>query len=379
MTQTEQREPVLSQAEGKNPCNSLPRLHAECCSILLRVKHLVRAAFLLLPLALPLSAQAPPNNSYPPPIPLWNGAAPGALGDTETDKPRMYAFLPATRSTTAAILIIPGGGYQNVGLGYEGFEIAEWFNQQGMAAFVLDYRVAPYRYPVEIDDGRRAMRLIRAHATDYGIDPHRLGVLGSSAGGHLASSLGTHCGAESAASVGTAADPSHESDPIDALECRPDFMVLAYPVISMQLPVAHAGSRKNLLGPNPDPALEREYSNDLAVTAATPPTFLFATERDPVVPVLNSLSFYQALQKVNVAAELHLYDYANHGCGLCGDIPSLSTWPLLLHNWLIVQGWLPANAPPAPTPSPRGPFWPQGFTGPGMPKPQAPVSPPPAP
>jgi acetyl esterase/lipase len=337
--------------------------------ILLRVKSLLCSALLPLALAFPLHAQAPPPNSRYPSTPLWGGAAPGALGDSEADKPRMYTFLPGTRSTNAAILVIPGGGYKNVAIGFEGFEVAQWFNQQGMAAFVLDYRVAPYHYPVEIDDGRRAMRLIRAHAEEYGIDPHRLGVVGFSAGGHLASSLGTHC--ESAAAVPSApsqTEPQHAVDSVDSIDCRPDFMVLGYPVISMQLPLAHPGSRMNLLGPNPDPALEHEYSNDLAVTQGTPPTFLFATTKDPVVPVENSLDFYRALERAKVPAELHIYDYANHGCGLCGDISSVSTWPLLLRNWLILHNWLPANAPAAPAPAPKGPFWPDGYTGPGKPK-----------
>ena len=166
-------------------------------------------------------------------------------------------------------------------MGHEGFQLATWLNAQGMAAFVLDYRVAPYRYPVEIDDGRRAMRLIRAHAVEYSIDPNRLGVWGSSAGGHLASSLGTHC--ESVTS--TATNSPAPSDPVDSQSCKPDFMILEYPVISMEGSIAHTGSRKNLLGPDPDPALANEYSNQFAVTAQTPPTFIWATTNDATVPV----------------------------------------------------------------------------------------------
>src|ERR1700757_1560676 len=191
---------------------------------------LVRLCCLLvLSLAQLVHAQA--GAAIPAPIFLYPNGAPGALGNAEADKPRMYAFLPKKRSTSAAVLVIPGGGYQIVAIGHEGFQIATWLNAQGMAAFVLDYRVAPYRYPVEIDDGRRAMRLIRAHAAEYGIDPNRLGVWGSSAGGHLASSLGTHCE--------NAADSANSADPIDKVSCKPDFMVLAYPVIGMQEPVAH--------------------------------------------------------------------------------------------------------------------------------------------
>lgn len=300
------------------------------------------------------TAQAQIN--VPPPVFLWPGGAPGALGDAPADKPRMYVFLPQKRSTSAAILVIPGGGYEQVAIGHEGFQIAAWLNQQGMAAFVLDYRVKPYRYPIEINDGRRAMRLIRAHAAEYGIDPNRIGVWGSSAGGHLASSLGTHC--EAAGRVTETNDP-------DGLSCKPDFMVLAYPVIGMEEPVTHTGSMLNLLGPNPDPKLAHEYSNQYAVTADTPPTFLFATTNDPAVPVENSIEFYQALVRNHVHAELHLFDYSDHGCGLCGSIVPLRVWPSLLRTWLIDHSYLPPDAPPPPPPAPNWEVWPKGLDGPG--------------
>ena len=302
----------------------------------------------------PASAQAakPPATVF-----LWPNGAPGALGNSEADKPRMYVFLPEKRSTSAAILVIPGGGYTHVAMGHEGFQIADWLNQQGMVAFVLDYRVAPYRYPVEINDGRRAMRLIRSHAAEYGIDPDRLGVWGSSAGGHLASSLGTHCE--------NVTEQDTNSDPVDELSCKPDFMVLAYPVISMELPETHAGSRRALLGPDPDPKLAHEYSNQFAVTADTPPTFIVATTNDPLVPVENSLDFYRALERHHVHAELHLFDYSNHGCGLCGSIIPLRVWPSMLRTWLIDHSFLPPDAPPAPAPAPNWPVWPEGYKGPG--------------
>ena len=256
------------------------------------------------------------------------------------------------------MLVIPGGGYQHVAIGHEGFQIAAWLNLQGIPAFVLDYRVAPYHYPAPIEDGQRAMRLIRAHAAEYGIDPHRLGVWGFSAGGHLASTLGTHCDGDAVPAAATA-------DSADAESCRPDFMILAYPVISMQLPEAHPGSRMNLLGPDFDPVLERRYSNQLAVTAETPATFLFATTNDPTVPVANSLDFYRALERAHVPAELHVYDFQNHGCGLCGSIIPLSTWPTLLRNWLVQRGWIPSTAPPPPAPAPNLPSWIPGLDGPG--------------
>ncbi|MBV8629479.1 MAG: alpha/beta hydrolase [Silvibacterium sp.] len=310
-----------------------------------------------------LHAQA--GSAIPPPIFLYPNGVPGALGTTEVDKPRMYAFLPQKRSTSTAILVIPGGGYENVAMGHEGFQIATWLNAQGMAAFVLDYRVAPYHYPIEIDDGRRAMRLIRANAAEYGIDPNRLGVWGSSAGGHLASSLGTHCEPVTpAVANATVGSP----DPLDSVSCKPNFMVLEYPVISMEGSIAHTGSRKNLLGHNPDPALAHEYSNQFAVNAQTPPTFLWATEKDPTVPIENSLEFYQALVRAHVPAELHIYEYRDHGCGLCGSIMPLSTWPGLARNWMIQHSYLPPDAPPMPPPEPNSDVWPQGLTGPGQPK-----------
>jgi acetyl esterase/lipase len=308
------------------------------------------------------------QTSLPQSVFLWPNGAPGATGKTATDKPKMYIFLPEKRSTSAAVLIIPGGGYQHVGIGHEGFQIAEWLNDQGIPAFVLDYRVKPYRFPVEIDDGRRAMRLLRAHAAEYGIDPNRIGVWGSSAGGHLASTLGTHCESVAAtarnASVSTAADVS--ADPVDHLSCKPNFMVLAYPVIGMEQPVAHSGSRRNLFGPDPDPALLREYSNQFAVTPDTPPTFIFATAYDPIVPVENSLDFYRALVRAHVPVEMHLFDYSNHGCGLCGSIVPLRVWPALLRTWLIDKSLLPPNAPPLPPPAPNWPSWPKAFSGPGQ-------------
>jgi acetyl esterase/lipase len=326
------------------------RPRAVCCFAL---------AFTLLA-AIQAHAQTTPGEPHA--VYLWPNGAPGAFGDAEVDKPRMYAFLPEKRSTSAAILVIPGGGYANVAIGHEGFQIAQWLNAQGMPAFVLDYRVAPYHYPVEIDDGRRAMRLLRAHAAEYGIDPNRLGVWGFSAGGHLASSLGTHC------SVGEAT----ATDPADRLDCRPSFMVLSYPVISMKGPEAHTGSRKNLLGPDFDPKLEEEYSNQLAVTAQTPPAFLFATTKDPTVPVENSLDFYRALERVGVPAEIHIYDYANHGCGLCGSIMPLATWPGLLRNWMLQHALLPPDAPPMPPQQPNFPSWVPGLRGPGETLPKEP-------
>lgn len=316
----------------------------------------------LLPFLATARAQTVSANGRPIPIRLYDGKAPGALGNTPQDTPILYLMLPKKPTTSAAILVIPGGGYQFVALGHEGFQIGEWLRDQGMPAFVLDYRVAPYRYPVEIEDGMRAMRLIRAHAKQWGIDPNRLGVWGFSAGGHLAATLGTHCNQNDAA-----APEASAPDPIDRYSCKPDFMVLAYPVISMRASITHMGSRRNLLGPDPSPALVKDLSNELQVTATTPPTFLFVTQRDPVVPVQNSLDFFNAMVAHHVEGELHVFDYGIHGCGLCGSILPLEVWPSMLRRWLIDHSWLPPNAPAAPAPAPNWPDAVPGYVGPGLP------------
>jgi len=331
-------------------------------SVLPALSFAALAALLLTGLRLPAQTPAaealPATSAIPPAIMLYGQAAPGALGRGEQDKPRIYPFLPANRSTRASVLILPGGGYQHVALGHEGFQYAQWLNAQGVAAFVLDYRVAPYKYPVEIEDGRAAMVYIRSHAAAFNLDPDRIGVWGSSAGGHLAATLATQC------SIGEGGN-NGPTDTVSNVPCQPNFAILAYPVIGMEEQVTHPGSRTNLLGANPDPALAHQLSAQFAVTASTPPTFLFATSGDPVVPVANSVSFYTALQKAGIAAEMHLYDYADHGCGLCGSIPELAGWPMLLRAWLEHHSLIPASAPPPPAPGPNMVDWPSGIDGPG--------------
>lgn len=304
----------------------------------------------------PVVAPAP-NGPIPKPIPLYNGQVPGALGHTPADTPVLYPFLPAAgQGLRAAVLVIPGGGYVHVALGHEGFQFAEWLNAQGVAAYVLDYRVAPYHYPAEVQDGAAAMRYIRAHAPENGIDPDRIGVWGSSAGGSLAAILSTKC---------TVADSQAAPTPAASADCRPNFAILSYPVIAMEAPLAHAGSRQNLLGPNPSPELARTLSPQYAVSSTTPPTFLFATSGDPTVPVGNSVAMYQALLAKGIPAEMHVFDYANHGCGLCGDIPRLSVWPMLLRTWLEAHNVVLPDAPPPPPPAQNMQDWPSGLDGPG--------------
>jgi acetyl esterase/lipase len=282
-------------------------------------------------------------------IPLWAGGAPGALGDAPTDRPQITVYLPR-QSNSTAVIVAPGGGYTNLAMNHEGRQVANWLNAMGVTAFVLQYRLGPrYHHPVELGDAQRAIRLVRSRAAEFRINPERIGMLGFSAGGHLTATAGTHFDAGS---------PS-AADPIDRVSSRPDFLVLAYPVITMNPEFTHAGSRRSLLGENPDPRLQEELSNELRVTAQTPPTFLFHTTNDNGVPVMNSVVFYQALVKAGVPAEMHLFANGPHGVGLALNDPALSEWPKLLEGWLRARGLLqapPAAAPPttaAPAAAPR--------------------------
>jgi acetyl esterase/lipase len=266
---------------------------------------------------------------------LWPGGAPGALGTEDIDKPSLAPYLvPAGRGTGTAVVVCPGGGYGGLSMDKEGDQIAKWLNSLGVSAFVLKYRLGPkYHHPVELGDAQRAIRTVRSKAAEYRLLPDRIGIMGFSAGGHLASTAGTHFDAGDAAA----------GDPIDRLSSRPDFLVLCYPVISFG-EFAHQGSRRNLLGDNPDPKLVVSLSNETQVTAQTPPTFLFHTTTDGSVPVENSVMFYAALRKAGVPAELHIYERGPHGVGLAQTDEALSTWPARLADWLRVHGLLNSAA-----------------------------------
>jgi acetyl esterase/lipase len=214
---------------------------------------------------------------------------------------------------------------------HEGKQIAAWLNARGVAAFVLRYRLGPrYHHPIELGDAQRALRLVRYHAADYGIEPDRIGIWGFSAGGHLASTAGTHF---------DAGQPG-AADPIDRMGSRPDFMILAYPVISFVTPYVHRGSMRNLLGDDPDPKLAASLSNETQVTRETPPTFLFHTNSDTGVPAENSVLFYLALRKAGVPAEMHIYERGEHGVGLALSDPVLSSWSRRLGEWMKLHGWM---------------------------------------
>ncbi len=272
----------------------------------------------------------------PPPEPqtilLWENGAPGALGQSDDDKPSITVYRPwgPNRSGTS-VIVAPGGGYGFLAANHEGRQVANWFNAMGVTAFVLKYRLGPrYHHPIELGDAQRAIRLVRSRAKEFEISPDRIGMMGFSAGGHLASTAATHF---------DGGNPG-AADPIDHASSRPDFVILGYPVITLEAPYAHGGSARNLLGDNPDPKLVQELSNELHVTPQTPPTFLFTTSEDTVVPAENSVNFYLALHKAGVPAELHVFEKGPHGVGLDLGDPALAEWPVLLANWLRERGLL---------------------------------------
>jgi acetyl esterase/lipase len=278
-----------------------------------------------------LSAQTPP--AAQPPLPLWPDGAPGALGKASKDIPTLTPFFPSTeKATGAAMVVCPGGGYAGLAP-HEGEAYAHWLNQRGIAAFVLKYRLGSsgYRHPRMLEDAARALRMVRFHAAEWKLDPKRIGIIGSSAGGHLASTLMTHFDAGQA----------DAADPIDRVSCRPDLGVLCYPVITMG-DETHHGSRNNLLGPNPSPELIKELSNELHVTKDTPPCFIFHTYDDGTVPVENSLEFAAALRRAKVPFELHIYEHGAHGLGLgtkSSDPAQMHPWTRECQRWLKEHGF----------------------------------------
>jgi acetyl esterase/lipase len=287
----------------------------------------MRTLILAVIFAASLTAQPKP----PEPIPLWAGGAPGALGTADEDTPTITPYIaPAARAVGTAVIVCPGGGYVHLSMEKEGSDVAHWWNSLGVTAFVLKYRLGPkYRHPIELGDAQRAIRTVRSRAAEWGVRPDRVGIMGFSAGGHLTSTAGTHFDA----------GKPDAADAIDRLSSRPDFLVLGYPVVSFT-DHAHQGSKRALLGDNPDPKLVENLSNELQVTAQTPPAFLFHTSNDGTVPVENSVMFYLALRKAGVPAEMHIYENGPHGVGLAPTDEALSSWPARLADWMRGRGLL---------------------------------------
>ncbi len=279
-------------------------------------------------------------------IPLWTSKVPLAKGDDpKLDIPTVDIWLPdPAKATGAAVVICPGGGYGHLAVNHEGKQVAEWLNSIGIAGFVLKYRLGPrYQHPAMITDAGRAIRLVRANAAKWGVDPKRVGIIGFSAGGHLASTAATHYDA----------GQPEAADPVDRMSSRPDRVILVYPVVALATEFGHKGSLKNLLGEHPTPDQIRSLSNETQVTADTPPTFLAHTNEDAGVPAENSILFALTLRKAKVPVELHLFEKGRHGLGLGGGEPlykvpaepSFAIWPKLCETWLKNQGFLDKSSP----------------------------------
>jgi acetyl esterase/lipase len=266
---------------------------------------------------------------------LWPNGAPGARGDAEGDKPTLTIYLPPeTISTGCAVVVCPGGGYNHLAIDHEGHQVAQWLNSIGVAGFVLRYRHrnsgAGYGYPAPLQDAQRAVRMVRSRAKEWNVVPNRIGIIGFSAGGHLAASVGTHF----------QKNYYELNDSIDQVSCRPDFMILIYPLITLAESYTHAGSKLNLLGKNPDQDLVESLSNEKQVTSGTPPMFLVHADDDKAVPPENSIGFYLALRKANVPAEMHIYESGGHGFGLGKEKSPASSWPDRCADWLRTRGLL---------------------------------------
>ncbi len=277
-------------------------------------------------------------------IPLYDGVIPNSKPSSRAEKveqrditwitnvqvPDIAVYLPVKKFATGqAVVICPGGGYAGLAYDLEGTEIAKYLNSVGVAGIVLKYRLpspesntVPYKSPLM--DAQRAVRLVRHNAERWNIDAGKIGIMGFSAGGHLASTLGTHFDYGDQSS----------SDPVEKLSCRPDFMILMYPVITFTEPCMHRGSREALLGKDPPEELVRLFSNELQVKDDTPPAFFVHADNDTTVPVENTLLMYKALRARNISAELHILTEGEHGFGLGIDNPHIASWPNSLRLWL---------------------------------------------
>lgn len=281
-------------------------------------------------------------------IDLWNGKVPGSIPNSTYEEvvdsaywikirfvtnPSLQVYpAPAGKNTGAAVVVCPGGGYYGLSFVGEGMEVAKWLNGLGVSAIVLHYRlpddaIMENKSIAPLQDGQEAIRMVRRNAKNWGIDPEKIGIMGFSAGGHLASTVSTHYDEK----VYTL---------IDSISARPDFSLLIYPVISMDSTITHAGSRENLLGKDPSPERVDHYSNALQVTGNTPPAFMVHSMDDGTVPVENSIEYALAMKKYSIPCELHLYQLGGHGYGLGWSNNTESSWTKACEKWLEARGFL---------------------------------------
>ncbi|HWA08870.1 MAG TPA: alpha/beta hydrolase [Opitutaceae bacterium] len=292
---------------------------------------------------LPAAEQKAAPESPKKVIELWPEGIPDAktgLPPERVDNGRVYSVNTPTLTVFApdkprpggtAVIICPGGGYDHLSAENEGAAVARWLNTLGATGFVLRYRLTEYGHPAPLRDVLRALRLVRSRATEFGINPTRIGVLGASAGGHLAACAGTLFDTPEG-KTGAA---------LDKVSARPDFVVLLYAVVSMKEPNVHMGSRRALLGANPSPELLDRLSPELQVTKDTSPMFIVHTEEDRSVTDFNSIALYQALHAARVPVEMHLYEKGPHGFGMRKDLGQTSEWPKRCEEWMRAHGWLP--------------------------------------
>ncbi len=285
--------------------------------------------------------------AQPQAIKLWPEGVPDLKpnGGAEKDDNGRYSNIhdpellvypaPAGKTTGTAVIYAAGGGYVRVAVGVNGGEITRWLNSLGVTVFVLKYRAQEYGQPAPLRDALRALRIVRSRASEFGVKPDRIGMLGGSAGAHLTASAGTLF----------AAPEGRTGVEIDHVSGRPDFMVLIFPVITMQDAAGHGGSRRGLLGENPTEELKRRWSVDEQVTKDTPPTFLVHSAEDNVAVVENSLLFYRAMVKAKAPIEMHLYPKGPHGSGMDPKLGPTAEWPRHCESWMRFNGWLPAKAP----------------------------------
>jgi acetyl esterase/lipase len=275
-----------------------------------------------------VTTEAQQNVSAREVVPLWSNGAPGAVGTNPEDIPTLTLYFPKEKSNGAAVIVCPGGGYSHLA-NHEGSPVAEWLNSLGITAFVLKYRLGPrYHHPAPLQDAARAIRTVRSRASEWKLDPKRIGILGFSAGGHVASTAGTHFDSGNMSAT----------DPVDRLSSRPDLMILIYPVVTMG-PLTHGGSKRLLIGENAPAEMIKLLSNEEQVTKETPPVFLVHTANDSAVPVENSMNLAAALRRSGVPFEIHIYERGRHGFGLGANDPVLSTWPARCADWLKLQGF----------------------------------------
>lgn len=296
------------------------------------LRHLLPATLLGCLAFCSLSAAAEPETML-----LWPEGAPGAMFDEAGDRPTLTLYRVESETPTAAVVICPGGGYGHLAVDHEGHQIAAWLNSLNITAGICEYRHRGrgnggkgYGHPAPMQDAKRAIRLMRANAEEWDLETKQIGIIGFSAGGHLASTISTRF------------DPGNEEDedPVQRVSSRPDFAILCYPVIGFDKPYTHRGSQRNLLGEAPDSLLVQTLSNETQVTEQTPPTFLWATTEDSAVPPENSVRYYLALVRRQVPSELHLFERGRHGLGLGAETPGVSRWPELCETWLRVRGIL---------------------------------------